>query len=342
MRRLRDLEDSEDPAVAALARLFRSVGDLDPPPGADERVCGALAQSGRVLESGPEPTASSGTVYAVEPERLDRRALAVRPSRRRRPATVAAIAAGVAILAALTLVAVRPHPSDDRTVAPRPDVQAAAATDAVATTAPRTEAPPVAAESPRQDRIAVPPQPPPAPPPASAPLRTLHLRAPGAPNAPSAPGAPAEPVQHPPETAPRAEEPGPDGWTTVDAATATAAGVASGGHLITSRTGGPCRPGFICIYQRAQLRGVAYGVSLGASISNMAKLRCPGCANRINGNGETFEAQMSSWDNATDQRYCWYFGVDRTGKRNVMPPRTTRHAVPADNNDKAVSMGPCR
>jgi len=336
--------------VAALARLFRSVGDLDPPSGADERVCDALARNARMPESSSKSTASGAidcggarTVCAVDhglPARPP--ASSVAPPRRRRSMRVAAVAAGVAILAALTVVVVRPHTDDDRTVVPHPDIPTAAsresvppATDVVATTAPGTEAPALAAESPRQERAAVAPP----PPPASVPLRTLHLRTPGT---PIAPDAPAEPIKHPPETAPHTEEPGPDGWTPVDAATASAAGVTSGGHLITSRTGGPCRPGFICIYQRAQLRGVAYGVPLGASISNMAKLRCPGCANPSNGNGETFDAQMSSWDNETDQRYCWYFGVDLTGKRNTMPPHTTRRAVPVENNDKAVSMGPCK
>lgn len=346
MRRLRDLEDSDDPAVVALARLFRSVGDLEPPPGADERLCDALAQRARAPESGDPSAAtrtlgpdSMGTVHAVEPERVDR-ALAVRPPRRRRSFAVAAIAAAVAILAVITLVAVRPRTGSDPAGASRPDVAATGsrapvlpATDAIAP--PRTEAPGSAAEPTLPERTAVPthPQPPPpAPPPAPAPPRTLHLRT---------PGAPAEPIKRPPEPAPDTEQPGPDGWTPVDAATTAAAGVPSGGHLITSRTGSACRPGFICMYQRGNLRGVAYGISLGASISDLGKLRCPGCANGPTGNHATFAAQMSSWDNETDQRYCWYFDVDQTGKRNTMPPHTKRRAVPADNNDKAVSMGPC-
>jgi hypothetical protein len=46
MRRLRDLLDSEDPAVAELARLVRAVGDLDPPSGVQDRVRRAVTRHG--------------------------------------------------------------------------------------------------------------------------------------------------------------------------------------------------------------------------------------------------------------------------------------------------------
>lgn len=42
--RLRDLASADDPAVAELARLVRAVGELDPPPGAQDRVREALEE----------------------------------------------------------------------------------------------------------------------------------------------------------------------------------------------------------------------------------------------------------------------------------------------------------
>ena len=45
--RLRDLVDAEDPAVAELARLVRAADDLDPAPGAQDRVRAELAEDRR-------------------------------------------------------------------------------------------------------------------------------------------------------------------------------------------------------------------------------------------------------------------------------------------------------
>lgn len=44
MQRLREIVDPDDPAVAELARLVRAAGDLDPAPGAQERVRRALVE----------------------------------------------------------------------------------------------------------------------------------------------------------------------------------------------------------------------------------------------------------------------------------------------------------
>lgn len=44
MQRLRELVDSRDPAMAELARLVRSVGELDPPRGAQGRVRAAITE----------------------------------------------------------------------------------------------------------------------------------------------------------------------------------------------------------------------------------------------------------------------------------------------------------
>ncbi|HEX3765404.1 MAG TPA: peptidase inhibitor family I36 protein, partial [Kofleriaceae bacterium] len=354
------LEHSEDPAVAALARLFRSAGDLDPPPGAEERVCGALAQDARLPESWKPSTATGGirgstrTVCAVEHELPDRApAPGVRPPRRRRWAATAAIAAGLAILAALTAVVARPQASDDVTVAPRPELRdpapresvapAAPTTDAIAATAPHTDVSPAAEPTPPG-----PTPPPPRPTPTPQPPRPPHLRATVAPVGPApepatdaVPDPVTDPAKDPPDEAPDPEDPGSARWTAVDPATASASGVTSGASLITSSTGGPCRPGFVCVYQNANFRGTAYGVSLGASISNLEKLRCPGCKNALHGNDNTFSGQMSSWDNETDRPYCWYFDTDLRGKAMSMPPHTKRRSVPVQNNDQALSMGPC-
>lgn len=345
MRRLRDLVDSEDPAVAALARLFRSLGDLDPPPGADERVCDALARNdqrgtGGIRRGGP------GTVYgehelacrsaAVEP--VAGRPATAAPARRRCPVMIAAMAVAVAIVAAITAVVVRPQASDAISEAPRPDVRdagsqvsAAPAPDSIAAIAPRPAETRAAAESPPRPASQVPAAPP-------APIVPPRRPSPSHSQVASQTTWPANP---PSDLAPDTPAADPAGWAAVDANIRSAAGLTSGGKLTTSPTGGLCRPGFVCVYQNSNFQGIAYGVALGAGISDLTKLQCPGCANGLHGNDDSFGAQMSSWDNETDRPYCWYPDLDFHGKPMTMPPHTKRRSVPKENNDKALSMGPC-
>jgi hypothetical protein len=53
MERMRDLVDADDQAVAELARLVRATGELDPAPGAQDRVREALAEPRRVRLRAP-------------------------------------------------------------------------------------------------------------------------------------------------------------------------------------------------------------------------------------------------------------------------------------------------
>jgi len=83
MRRLRDQLDSDDPAVAELARMVRAVEELDSPPGAHHRVCDAPARD--EVEGAPDAPSihqyrvtgvigrgGMGTVYLAEHELLRR------------------------------------------------------------------------------------------------------------------------------------------------------------------------------------------------------------------------------------------------------------------------------
>jgi hypothetical protein len=164
--------------------------------------------------------------------------------------------------------------------------------------------------------------------------------------------APISPAPGPPlprdtetETAPHAPPgvhlPEPTKWVAVDPKIAAAAGVARGKSLITSPTGGQCPAGFVCLYQNGRFRGIAYGVSEGGAIYDLDKLGCPTCKNENQGNDGTFYRQMSSWDNATDRPYCWYYEIGFSGKSVQMSPHTKHDQVLPSNNDQALSLGPC-
>lgn len=102
-----------------------------------------------------------------------------------------------------------------------------------------------------------------------------------------------------------------------------------------------CPRGFACLYQNANLRGSAVAVQSGIGIRNLRGIRCRGCTNGIHGNDGTFNDQMTSWENLSGRKYCWFFDAGPSGERHVMRNNFVIRQVLARENDRASAFGPC-
>jgi hypothetical protein len=67
---------------------------------------------------------------------------------------------------------------------------------------------------------------------------------------------------------------------------------------------------------------------------------CSACTNGIHGNNGTFNDQMSSWQNASGRRYCWWFDDGPSGEVHTMPTGQIINVL-ARENDRASAFGPC-
>lgn len=117
---------------------------------------------------------------------------------------------------------------------------------------------------------------------------------------------------------------------------------------IQANAGTACPGGFVCLYQNSDRGGAFIAVPAGGFVNNFrTDTACPGCTNGIHGNDGTFNDQMSSWENRTGRRYCWYFNA---GPEGVLPAGTGEvhtmgtgviQNVLARENDQASALGPC-
>ena len=104
--------------------------------------------------------------------------------------------------------------------------------------------------------------------------------------------------------------------------------------VATNPNGGQCPSGFACLYQNSNRGGFGVGISAGCGISNLSSVGCPSCTR---GN---FNDQMSSWQNVSGQRYCWWFDAGPSGEVHTMGNGVTQNVL-ARENDQASAFGPC-
>jgi len=140
----------------------------------------------------------------------------------------------------------------------------------------------------------------------------------------------------------------PAGWTSASAEdasdpaviiTSTSGAVASGtSDAVANATS--CPAGYVCLFQNSNRGGYGYGVRSGYGTRNLLSVRCPSCTNGIHGNDGTFNDQMTSWENRSGRRYCWWFDVGPGGERHPMN-NGLRVNVLARENDQASALGPC-
>jgi hypothetical protein len=105
-------------------------------------------------------------------------------------------------------------------------------------------------------------------------------------------------------------------------------------------TGRACPTGKVCMYQKSGRRGEQVIFVPPVQVRNLHNVPCQSCTDGTNGNDGTFNDQMSSWQNASSIRYCWYTNAPFHGE-HVMNPHTTRLVLPRDLNDTASSIRPC-
>lgn len=139
------------------------------------------------------------------------------------------------------------------------------------------------------------------------------------------------------------------GWTVIDGATAPleaatapldGAAAASVVVIFTS-TGASCPSGFVCLYQNSNHGGAGWGISSGGGFANLKGEPCGQCTNGIHGNDGTFNDQMSSWQNHSGRRYCWYFDASFSGEHHPMVSGAGTQNVFPRENDRASSLRPC-
>ncbi|MFD9457991.1 peptidase inhibitor family I36 protein [Streptomyces sp. NPDC059985] len=88
-----------------------------------------------------------------------------------------------------------------------------------------------------------------------------------------------------------------------------------------------CPSNYVCLYRDSGLRGGGYGVMDGHDLNDLSAL--------------DFDNQLSSWANATTDRYCWYSDVNFAGFLQEMPPGTAADLQGAQLNDVASSVVRC-
>lgn len=133
-----------------------------------------------------------------------------------------------------------------------------------------------------------------------------------------------------------AATPSPGADATGDAVAATP-GVTGCTWLAFS--GGPCDPGFTCMWKNADLGGERVEVPGGCFIPDLRVVRCPSCTS---GN---FNDQASSWQNISGGQSCWWFNINPPGPHNppvVMPNGDTHLTMSPGNNDQASAFGSCQ
>ncbi|HEY4244205.1 MAG TPA: peptidase inhibitor family I36 protein [Kofleriaceae bacterium] len=101
-----------------------------------------------------------------------------------------------------------------------------------------------------------------------------------------------------------------------------------------------CPAGFLCVYQNGGRNGAAFGIYAGDTFSNLKGMSCPQCTNGEYGNDGTFNDQMSSWQNNSGERYCWYWDKSYGGEKHVMNDGYIVTLL-ARENDRPSSLKPC-
>jgi len=130
----------------------------------------------------------------------------------------------------------------------------------------------------------------------------------------------------------------PEGWTS-----AHVTGAADNAVILTSAAvprAPACPTGFACLFQNSNRGGFGYGLRSGFGNRNLLSVRCGSCTNGIHGNNGTFNDQMSSWENRSGRRYCWYFDVGPSGETHPMANGQLINVLPREN-DRASAFGPC-
>jgi Peptidase inhibitor family I36 len=130
----------------------------------------------------------------------------------------------------------------------------------------------------------------------------------------------------------------PTGWASVQAAGAPAGAVIFRQDVGVNAP--PCPTGFACLFQNSNRGGFGYGLRSGVGNRNLLSVSCSSCTNGIHGNNGTFNDQMSSWENRSGRRYCWYFDVGPSGETHPMANGQLINVL-ARENDRASAFGPC-
>ena len=128
----------------------------------------------------------------------------------------------------------------------------------------------------------------------------------------------------------------PEGWAPIDVA-----GSPKGTVLFApdAEPNAACPSGFACLYQNINRGGFRVAVQSGIGLTNL-NIRCSTCTNGIHGNNGTFNDQMSSWENKSGRRYCWWFNAGPSGEVHTMSSGSTVNVL-ARENDQASAFGPC-
>jgi hypothetical protein len=108
-----------------------------------------------------------------------------------------------------------------------------------------------------------------------------------------------------------------------------------------------CPSGFVCLWQNTEHKGFGVAESSGCNIANMQNIACQITKNGVthvfpcnNGNG-TFNDEMSSWNNATSQDFCYFTNAQFKPTPGVrMKAGANRNQLESGNNDKASSLRP--
>jgi hypothetical protein len=134
----------------------------------------------------------------------------------------------------------------------------------------------------------------------------------------------------------------PPGWETIDIAGAPAGAVIVARSVEANATLAPlaCPAGFACLYQNTNRGPFRVAVQSGIGIGNLKGVRCSTCTNGTHGNDGTFNDQMSSWENRSGRRYCWWFHAGPSGEVHTMSNGLIVNVLSREN-DQASAFGPC-
>ncbi|MER7960318.1 peptidase inhibitor family I36 protein [Streptomyces sp. NPDC096030] len=97
-------------------------------------------------------------------------------------------------------------------------------------------------------------------------------------------------------------------------------------HIPATQT--TCFPKHICFYRDAGFLGGGIAVRAGFDLNNLA-------------GSLDMDNQMTSWRNASTERYCWHPDPHFAGLARVMRAESEVALVAADENDIASAMSSC-
>lgn len=91
-------------------------------------------------------------------------------------------------------------------------------------------------------------------------------------------------------------------------------------------TGG-CPVGYVCLYEHVNLGGEGYALRNGRDFNDFR--------------GIEFNDKVSSWVNATSNRYCWYPDINFSGPARPVQPRAAENVNLYTDNDIASAIEDC-